>query len=147
MPQLTFAQKAVIVDHDRILLVRKSAADPHNPGLWELPGGRLKTVLEPLDDQITREVREETGFHVVPKPTIVDMWDWQMMVGRASVRVIAVSRLCNVMGEPGKPHRAPGDFLDELAWYPFDQLPRLAVIKSQRPTMERLPDFILALSG
>ncbi|WP_212735624.1 NUDIX domain-containing protein [Herbidospora galbida] len=136
----------MIVDRDRILLVRKSAADPHNPGLWELPGGRLKTPMEPLAEQITREVLEETGFHVVPDQ-IIDLWDWQMPVGREIVRVIAVSRLCRVLGDPGKPCRARDDYLDEQAWHPLGLLGGLDVIPSQKPTMQRLPELIPSLSG
>jgi ADP-ribose pyrophosphatase YjhB (NUDIX family) len=55
MPQLQFAQKAVIVDNNRILLLRKSCNDPYYPGWWDLPGGRMEDS-ESLDAHLIREV-------------------------------------------------------------------------------------------
>ena len=36
-----FAQKAFVVHNGALLMVRKSSGDPHNPGRWEVPGGRM----------------------------------------------------------------------------------------------------------
>ncbi|HUA97592.1 MAG TPA: NUDIX hydrolase [Terracidiphilus sp.] len=54
---------AVIVDADRVLLVRRSR-EPLR-GQWSLPGGALE-LGESLADGVKREVREETGLEVEP---------------------------------------------------------------------------------
>ncbi|MGD0681526.1 MAG: NUDIX hydrolase [Terracidiphilus sp.] len=52
---------AVIVDKDRVLLVRRGNAPLK--GHWTLPGGMLE-LGESLIEGVTREVREETGLTV-----------------------------------------------------------------------------------
>lgn len=137
MMALQFAQKAVIIDRQRVLLVRKSGDDPHNPGKWELPGGRLKGS-EALDVQIVREVREETGFHVTPGAPI-NMWDWTMSWDGESVRVIAVARFCTLTdAPPGSSQREADDFLQEQRWFPLSEIPLVDVIPSQLPTFRAI---------
>lgn len=47
---------------DRILLLHRSARAA-NPGIWDLPAGRVQ-ARESLETAATRETREETGFDV-----------------------------------------------------------------------------------
>jgi len=54
---------AVVVDQDRVLLVRRGR-EPLK-GRWSLPGGALE-LGESLEDGVVREVEEETGLRVEP---------------------------------------------------------------------------------
>jgi len=52
---------AVIIDADRLLMVRRGKAPAE--GLWTIPGGRVEKG-EYLSDALEREVMEETGLNV-----------------------------------------------------------------------------------
>lgn len=137
--QYQFAQKAVIERDGRILLVRKSANDPHNPQRWELPGGRLKSS-EGLDEAIVREVSEETGLVIVPGPPLY-LWDWEMEWDSETVRVIAVARHCEARDQ-GSAHRETDDYIDNQQWFTPAEAVKLNLIPTQIPIMTILIDMI-----
>lgn len=135
MARIEFAQKAVITDGAKFLMVRKSSDDPHNPGQWEFPGGRMKDT-DDLDAHIRREVLEETGFRVEPG-RLIDMWSWEMTWHGEPVKVIAVSRFCHLLDTTERaPRRERDDYIDDQAWYSMPELLSLDVIHSQLATVK-----------
>ena len=58
---------AIVVDDDRLLLVRRAHAPA--AGTWAVPGGRVEAG-ETLAEAVTRELRKETGMEGVCGPLI-----------------------------------------------------------------------------
>lgn len=63
VPTIVVAVKAVIVQDDHMLIIKRAGDDEVNPGTWELVGGKLD-FGESLEHALEREVFEEAGLHV-----------------------------------------------------------------------------------
>jgi 8-oxo-dGTP diphosphatase len=146
-PGLEFAQKAFITSDDRLLLVRKSDSDPHHPGRWDVPGGRLEVCGDlDLDQHICREVREEVGLKIEPGPPFY-LWEWSMpAVSEASehpvgqVRVVAVARICTpVTLNVTTDNQVHDDHISEVAWVPIHDLSEYELIPALKPVIQ---DFL-----
>lgn len=58
------AVKGFVVDgKGELLVVKRSEDDEQQPGIWELPGGRLERSEDPVSG-LLRELMEETGLQV-----------------------------------------------------------------------------------
>ena len=58
---LGVAVKAIIRKNGKILLLQRSPDSGFDPGLWELPGGKIE-YGENLTEALKREVMEEAGL-------------------------------------------------------------------------------------
>ncbi|HLD43595.1 MAG TPA: NUDIX domain-containing protein [Candidatus Nanoarchaeia archaeon] len=64
MQSFAIAVKSFIVnDANQLLLLKRRANDPHKPGTWDIPGGRLDSGEDPLAG-LLRETAEETHLPV-----------------------------------------------------------------------------------
>lgn len=139
--KLQFAQKAVITANGCFLLVRKSMSDPHQPGRWELPGGRLKDN-ESLDDAIVREVHEEVGLHVTPGRPLA-IWSWRLGEGSDAPMVIAVARLCTVSsGTVNMENHDVDDYIEKWGWFSAEDIKQLDLIPSARQPIEEALTYV-----
>lgn len=57
------AGKAVVRKNGKILLLQRHLGTGFDPGLWELPGGKIDPG-EDLVEALSREIREEVGLAV-----------------------------------------------------------------------------------
>ena len=142
-----FAQKAAIVDENRILMVRKSGDDPHNPELWELPGGRLN-FGEDVEQHLLREIKEEVGLEVeAGRPLCI--WSWIMRhEGAPPVQVVAVARMCRVVsGKISCEGQDSSDFISSVQWHDFESLDNLEFIASQRTAIQLAIEEVVQISS
>jgi len=58
------AAGAIVMNEDKVLLLRRSVKETSRHGMWELPGGKLEEGETPEDAAIT-ETKEESGLDVV----------------------------------------------------------------------------------
>lgn len=63
IPTIVVAVKAVIVQNDQMLVIKRATDDEVHPGTWELVGGKLD-FGETLERALEREVFEETDLRV-----------------------------------------------------------------------------------
>jgi ADP-ribose pyrophosphatase YjhB (NUDIX family) len=115
---------AVIVEHDRALLVRR-ATEPLR-GEWSVPGGMLE-LGETLCDGVRREVLEETGIAVEPGE-VLDVFDsiFTDSLGRTQYHYVLIDYLClPLSGEA----RAGSDVTD-VRWVSADALPAMNLRES-----------------
>jgi ADP-ribose pyrophosphatase YjhB (NUDIX family) len=149
MPELFFAQKAFIVRDQRLLLVRKSADDPNQPGLWEVPGGRMN-FGEEIDDHLKREVREEVGLEVVPGAPF-HIWQWCIERPKCDAntpswwQIVAVARFCEpISTELSSAGRVEEDYLAEMVWVPFAELRTYPLIPNMLPVINLFLEHVRA---
>ena len=62
--------RALIKDEKgELLILKRSVHSRSNPGLWELPGGKLEPG-EDFEHALIREIKEETGLNISLKKAI-----------------------------------------------------------------------------
>ena len=66
-PKVLVINRAIIINSkNKILLVERAEENDYRSGLWELPGGKLD-IGETLEENLLREVYEETGLKIKPQ--------------------------------------------------------------------------------
>jgi 8-oxo-dGTP diphosphatase len=89
---LGVAGKAIVRKGGEILLLQRAATSKHDPGLWELPGGKMD-YGEQLPEALAREVAEETGLTVsVGRPILT----WHFT--KEPFWVTGVTFVCDITG-------------------------------------------------
>jgi 8-oxo-dGTP diphosphatase len=89
------AAGAVFDDRQRVLICRRPS-HVHQGGLWEFPGGKLEPG-ETTESALRRELREETGIHVISgrplirvhhdypdRDVLLDVWRVERFSGKAA---------------------------------------------------------------
>lgn len=101
----------VILDADQRILITRRAADAHQGGLWEFPGGKVEDG-ESLDSALRRELLEELGITIgATRPLIEISHDYGDKQVLLDVHVVTEFR-GEALGLEGQP----------LRWVPAEEL-------------------------
>ena len=63
MVNSNLAAKALIIDKNKLLIIKRAPDEVHESNIWELPGGRLDPGENPFEG-LKREIMEEMGIGV-----------------------------------------------------------------------------------
>lgn len=112
---------AVIVEDDRVLLVRR-ATEPLK-GEWSIPGGMLE-LGEKLKDGVKREVLEETGLTVEPGE-VLEVFDSIFTDGNGQTQYhyVLVDYLCTRIAG----NAVAATDVSEVQWVTETDLPALGL--------------------
>ena len=65
----------IVVKGNKILISKRAEHEPHQPGKWTIPGGKVErtqgNIFNVFEDTLTREVEEETGVKIKPEVTLL----------------------------------------------------------------------------
>lgn len=109
---------AVLVDHDRLLLVRRGRGPAQ--GEWSVPGGKVESG-ETLVEAVTRELREETGLEGVCGPLL----GWAERIEPDAHYVILDFAVTLV----GDEQPTAGDDAAEVAWVELDEVAQMRLVE------------------
>lgn len=109
---------AVVVDHDRLLLVRRGRAPAK--GEWSVPGGKVEHG-EALMEAVTRELREETGLEGVCGALL----GWAERIDEDAHYVILDFEVTLV----GDDQPTAGDDAAEVAWVELHDVAELPLVE------------------
>ncbi len=108
---------AVVVDHDRLLLVRRGRGPAQ--GEWSVPGGKVEHG-EALMEAVTRELREETGLEGVCGPLL----GWGERVDGDAHHVILDFEVTLLGGDQA----VAGDDAAEVAWVELHEVAERSLV-------------------
>ena len=117
--------RAAIFKHGKILLVQE------NDGLWSLPGGWVD-VLETIDSNTVKEVKEEAGLDVKPRFLIAIHAQHKRNYPPFAYRVLKAFVMCEPLG--GK-FQHNSETL-QSAYFALDELPEMNNEKNTKEQVE-----------
>lgn len=116
---------------DRSILMTRSRFT----GLWDFPGGGVEP-FEEMAEGMAREFFEETGLHVASGPLVHVAEGFIAMFGHPFHSLRFYYR-CQLAQSGDMMAHDPGE-VEELKWWPLDQVPRHEMHVSDREAAERL---------
>jgi len=121
----------VIVNGDGQILLSRRAADSHQGGLWEFPGGKLEDS-EDVQTALARELEEELGIRITRfEPLVVVSHDYHDKLVLLDTWVIQ-----EFAGEPVSRESQP------LAWVTVDQFENYPLPAANQPILDALRDWL-----
>jgi mutator protein MutT len=129
LPEILLVNRAIIIENNQLLLLKRSPEDAHNAHLWEFPGGKVD-VGEDIFPGLGREVEEETGLIIEPAQKLVYADSEQILRGKYSGKLyVASAHLLLGEMQQGEEHVAYSwNTVDEALEYQLTPESRCALI-------------------
>jgi 8-oxo-dGTP diphosphatase len=122
----------VILDRERNILITRRAADSHQGGLWEFPGGKVEQG-ETLAVALGRELREELGIDISRTSPLLEI---RHDYGDKAV-LLDVHVVWEFAGEPRGLEDQP------LAWVAAVDLPGYAFPAANIPIIKAVTELLV----
>ena len=122
------AQKAIIVNNNKVLLLRDPRMDEV---IWEIPGGRMNIDEEPKE-AVAREIREELGIEIVVGP-VLHME--QFIQGNEGKRAFVIVYTCE-MKDPSAQITISEDEVCEVAWIAAEELSKYPLFPEYKRALD-----------
>lgn len=117
----------VVIDEQQLILISQRAADAHQGGLWEFPGGKVESG-ETVTRALARELREELGISFSEsRPLLIVPFDYGDKAVLLDVHLVTGLR-GNARGLEGQP----------LAWVSAQELARYEFPAANVPIVKAL---------
>ncbi len=114
-------------DDGKILIIRRSLTDRHEPGKWEVPGGKLDEGQDIVHAQ-EREVLEETGLLVEPTNRLVFVDSYVLGKGRyVGLPYIVLFSIARLIGG----NLTLSDEHIDHSWVSYDEMLLIYDLKSE----------------
>jgi len=128
---------AVIIDKEKVLLLKRHTDEKVYPNFWELPSGK-KNPLELTKYALKREVKEETNLEVIQAEPFY-VFDYQIEKPLEIRDSVQINFLTSVV-DPGtvKISREHQEFM----WLAKEDLRNYEITKLTRVTIEKAFDFL-----
>jgi ADP-ribose pyrophosphatase YjhB (NUDIX family) len=120
--------RGAVIREDRILLVRE-----REDGGWTMPGG-WADVGETPSEMVVREVKEESGFDVVPRKLAALFDRNKHPHPPGPLHAYKLLFLCDLMGGEA----APSFETPEVAFFPRHSLPKLSIARVTEYQIEHM---------
>ncbi len=127
-PRPELAVGAIVVDADRLLLVRR--ARPPGAGRWSVPGGRVERG-ETVRAAVVREVAEETGIAVA----VGEFATWVERID-AEFHFVILDFFARPV--PGGQIARAGDDADACGWVPLAEVAQLDLVDGLLDVLRQL---------
>lgn len=118
----------LIVDGDKVLLGKRKYAPAQ--GMWDVIGGFLEAGEHP-EDGARREVREEVGVEIQELKYVGIFMDQYGVAGDPTLNISYVATIQSGV-------LTPGDDIEEVNWFPLDDLPKDIAFKNGQEMLESL---------
>lgn len=143
-PPVVLVTRCVIEHNGDLLLLRRSVANNHHPGLWEFPGGKVEAGQSVWSAQ-EREILEESGLRVrIPSPlAYVDSFviEEGRYAGLTYVGLFSIAQLIQV--EDRFKVRSSGEH-DAFVWEPYQAAMQRQLTPESRRALHFLGATLLA---
>jgi 8-oxo-dGTP diphosphatase len=122
----------VLLDQDRVVLVRSSNPE-HNPPLWWLPGGGIHFGETP-EETLQREFIEETGLRVHRASLITVSADTRRRSNGDRIHTVRIIYTVELLG--GELTHEVGGTSDHAKWFERNALAELNLAEYAREALE-----------